>query len=45
MVGDTYKVIKDIPNGWFIADDDYPMRGLKYKGKFIGDKDHWTRVS
>lgn len=32
---------------WFIADDDddYPMRGLKYEGKFIGDKDHWTRES
>lgn len=30
---------------WFIADDDYPMRGLKYKGKFIGDKAHWTRES
>ena len=30
---------------WFIADDDYPMRELKYKGKFIGDKAHWTRES
>ena len=30
---------------WFIADNDYPMRGLEYKGEFIGDSDYWTRES